>query len=235
MFNSPASPTARQSATYGRPPLSGITLGLLCSLLVHGMLIYGYRFNWPAGAPHAAPAPPAMTVWLKMETPPPAAELPPPPPPLLAEPAVPELPPLRLPPPRVERQAVKPSAPAMTWVPPAATAASITESAKSAAAPASADPPDPFASPSPKEAAKGAPPRFDMEAARRTARAQAHARDPAKEGTPLAQLPEPALKTETPLAREIRQAARGDCKQGQGGLLAPIYWALDKKDHGCKW
>ena len=79
-------------------------------------------------------------------------------------------------------------------------------------------------------------PKFDMNAAREVARANAHLRDPSKEGTALAQFPEPALQTESKLARSIQQAKRRDCKDGiPGGLLAPIYLLMDKKDSGCKW
>ncbi|MEW7848574.1 hypothetical protein AB2N08_07735 [Massilia aurea] len=81
-----------------------------------------------------------------------------------------------------------------------------------------------------------AAPAFDMDAARQVARANANLRDPAKAGTALAQFPEPALQTETPLARSIAGAKRRDCKDGvPGGLLAPIFLLMDKKDSGCKW
>ena len=102
----------------------------------------------------------------------------------------------------------------MTWVAPAAPAA----------------PADPFA-----EQPQGAP-KFDMEAARRSARKVASERDPAKAGTAVGQIPEKPLASETPLARKMSQAARADCKDGiPGGLLAPLLLAMDKKDHGCKW
>jgi len=38
------------------------------------------------------------------------------------------------------------------------------------------------------------------------------------------------------LARQIQNAARPNCKDGiPGGLLAPLYLMMDKKDSGCKW
>ena len=38
------------------------------------------------------------------------------------------------------------------------------------------------------------------------------------------------------LARQIQNAARPQCKDGiPGGLLAPLYLMMDKKDSGCKW
>ena len=79
-------------------------------------------------------------------------------------------------------------------------------------------------------------PRFDMEAARRIARANAHLRDPGKEGTALAQFPEEPLQTESKLARAISKAKRPNCTDGiPGGLLAPLYLMMDKKNSGCKW
>jgi len=87
-----------------------------------------------------------------------------------------------------------------------------------------------------QEADPAPPPRFDMDAARAVARANAHLRDPAKEGTALAQFPEPPLQTESKLARGIAAAKRPNCKDGlPGGLLAPIYLLMEKKDSGCKW
>ena len=81
-----------------------------------------------------------------------------------------------------------------------------------------------------------AAPAFDMDAARQVARANANLRDPSKAGTALAQFPEPPLQTESKLARGIAAAKRPDCKDGlPGGLLAPIYLLMDKKDSGCKW
>jgi hypothetical protein len=75
-----------------------------------------------------------------------------------------------------------------------------------------------------------------MEAARRTARKMANEKDPAKAGTALAQLPDPAIASESKLARDIAGAKRGDCKDGiPGGLLAPLFLLMDKKDSGCKW
>jgi hypothetical protein len=104
----------------------------------------------------------------------------------------------------------------------------------------------PPAAPSPKEhlkvetqpadTAPGAAPRFNLDAARSVARAVANEPDPAKVGTALERLPPPPLQTETKLERAIKAAKRPDCKDGvPGGLLAPIYLMMDKKDSGCKW
>jgi hypothetical protein len=79
-------------------------------------------------------------------------------------------------------------------------------------------------------------PHFDLDAARSVARRVANEPDPAKAGTALERLPPPPLQTETKLERAIKAAKRPDCKDGvPGGLLAPIFLAMDKKDSGCKW
>lgn len=69
---------------------------------------------------------------------------------------------------------------------------------------------------------------FDREAAK------AAARDIAAE---LAPAPEKLRATrDEKLARRIQEAARPNCKDGiPGGLLAPLYLMMDKKDSGCKW
>jgi hypothetical protein len=150
-----------------------------------------------------------ITVWLRPA--PVVQPLPPPPAPLTVQPEPPP-PKKEL---RKERAARKP-APAST---PDATPA------QDAAVQA-----DPFAEPAPQAG------KFDMEAARRSARKVASERDPAKAGTAVGQLPEKPLASETPLARKMSRAARADCKDGiPGGLLAPLLLAMDKKDHGCKW
>jgi hypothetical protein len=79
-------------------------------------------------------------------------------------------------------------------------------------------------------------PRFDPEAARRFARQIANDPDPAKTDTAVGQIPPKPLETETRAARAIAQAKRRDCKDGiPGGLLAPLYLMMDKRDSGCKW
>ena len=95
--------------------------------------------------------------------------------------------------------------------------------------------PDPFLVQQPDTPPEETP-QFDMDAARRIARQNAHLRDPGMEGTALAQFPEAPLQTESKLARGISRAKRANCKDGiPGGLLAPIYLMMDKKDSGCKW
>ncbi|SFU42931.1 hypothetical protein [Pseudoduganella namucuonensis] len=223
---------------YGVARPSGITTGLLISLLLHAMLIYGYRLGGTSRAPALAP-PETMTVWLR--PPPPAPrELPPPPPPLAARPEQPApapAKPRRKPADRPETAAPARQSATMTLVMPPAPAARDQErerEEKPDAKPDTAargDPPDPFAEPAPPAGGK-----FDIEAARRTARKVANERDPAKAGTAVSQFPEKPLASETPLARSMGKAARADCKDGlPGGLLAPLLLLMDKKDSGCKW
>jgi hypothetical protein len=83
-------------------------------------------------------------------------------------------------------------------------------------------------------------PHFDVDAARSMARQMATKLltepDPDKVGTALERLPKPPLQTESKFERAIKSAKRPDCKDGvPGGLLAPIFLAMDKKDSGCKW
>ena len=105
-------------------------------------------------------------------------------------------------------------------------------------------PPQPDATPGaagcvqPCEPAQPEAPRFDAWRRRAgLARQVANDPDPAKAGTALAQLPrEAAGNRNQGGARRSRSAKRRDCKDGiPGGLLAPLYLMLDKKDSGCKW
>lgn len=209
--------TGRYGAPASRP--GGIAVGVAISIVLHLTLLYGTRFGGQARPP-AAQAPETITVWLRPA--PVVQPLPPPSAPLTVETGTP--PPKKPPRERAARKPVPASAPAapataaepgMTWVAPAP------------AQPASGDL---FAEPA------AGPPKFDMDAARRSARKVASERDPARAGTAVGQFPEKPLASETPLARSISQAARADCKDGiPGGLLAPVLLLMDKKDHGCKW
>jgi hypothetical protein len=96
------------------------------------------------------------------------------------------------------------------------------------------------ATPAPPSAPATTTRHFDLDAARSMARGMAtklaNEPDPDKVGTALERLPKPALQTENKFERAIKGAKRADCKDGvPGGLLAPIFLALDKKDSGCKW
>jgi hypothetical protein len=87
-----------------------------------------------------------------------------------------------------------------------------------------------------RESAADAAPRFDPEAARKTARKFANESGPGRTGTALGQIDPQPLRTETPLARAIGSSARRDCRTDMpGGILGPLLLLLDKKDSGCKW
>lgn len=186
-----------------------VVIGVAVSIAVHALFLLAYR-NTNFKTVEVGPAEPrVISVMIARPAPPPP---PPPPEPPLARPtpAAPSAP-----------VAPRSSRPA----PPQAVIA-VPESASPA--------PDPFVVQ--QEDTPEPAPKFDMNAARQTARANAHMRDPSREGTALAQFPEPALQTESRLARGIREAKRPDCKDGlPGGLLAPIYLLMEKKDSGCKW
>ena len=185
-----------------------IVIGVAVSIAVHALFLLAYR-NTTFRTMETGPAEPTV---LSVMIAPPA----PPPPQPLAEP-----------------ETVRPAAPA-TSVPTPPRATRPAAQAVIAVPESSSAEPDPFAVQQ-KETSEPAP-KFDMNAAREVARANAHLRDPSKEGTALAQFPEPALQTESKLARGIREAKRRDCKDGiPSGLLAPIYLLMDKKDSGCKW
>lgn len=185
-----------------------VVIGIAVSLAVHALLLLAYRDTNFKTMQVVPDAPTVISVLLAPPAPPP----PPPPEPPVAR--------------------ATPSAPRASAAPRAARPA-LAQTV--IAVPESAQPePDPFVVQ--QEETTEPAPKFDMNAAREVARANAHLRDPSKEGTALAQFPEPALQTESPLARGIARAKRRDCKDGiPGGLLAPIYLLMDKKDSGCKW
>lgn len=187
-----------------------LVTGVAVSLALHALFVLAYR-NASLVTPVPSPAAP-VTIAVTLA--------PPPPPPLPEPPAAP-----------VEQAA--PAQPIAAMPRPARRA----PPQEVIAVPApSSEQTDPFAVQQPDSPAPAAAPKFDMDAARRIARENAHLRDPAREGTALAQFPEPPLQTESRLSRAIGAAKRGNCKDGlPGGLLAPIYLLMEKKDSGCKW
>lgn len=196
------------------PKGRGIVLGVGVSLLLHGALIYLWRHIQPPVPPDTAPRVESIAVWIR-----PLAAKPPPPPVEVVKPK------------REPKPISKPKLAAARETPTAATAPAsspqaITVVPASPATPAAS--PDTFTQETPK---------FDMEAARKTARKMAGERDPSKVGTAVGQIPDKPLPTETQLARDIAQGKRGDCRTAYAGagLLAPVLMLLDKKDSGCKW
>jgi hypothetical protein len=181
--------------------------GVAISLAVHAVLLFAYRQTLQPAKTDQAPAARSIVVWLR---PPP-----PPPPPV----AVPEPPPPAQPLARAPRPAKARPRPA-----PATDLIAVPDPS-----PGTAEAPDVFT-------VEPAAPRFDRDAALKAAREMANEPDPAKAGTAVAQIPSKPYATETKMARAIASAKRRDCKDGvPGGLLAPIFLMMDKKDSGCKW
>lgn len=207
----------RNGGSGGGQPLPhrrSIALGIAVSLLLHGALITLWRHVQPSVPPDTAPRVESIAVWIR-----PLAAKPPPPPVEVIKPK------------REAKPVSKPKLATARETPVAATAPAaspqaITVVPASPATPAANS--DTFTQETPK---------FDMEAARKTARKMAGERDPAKAGTAVGQIPDKPLQTETRLARDIAQGKRGDCRSAYAGagLLAPVLMLLDKKDSGCKW
>ena len=193
-----------------------IAAGIALSLAAHALLLAIYR--QPTTTLPAAP-PERLTVRLRAATPP----APPPPAPPVA--IVPTKTPAPVP--RAQKPVRKPR-PVIAVAPEKRQSTEETYAVKPAPEPAP-----------PSEPATTTP-HFDLDAARSMARGMAtklaNEPDPDKVGTALERLPKPQLQTESKFERAIKAAKRPDCKDGvPGGLLAPIFLAMDKKDSGCKW
>jgi outer membrane biosynthesis protein TonB len=196
-----------------RKQVNRIAAGIALSVLAHALLLAFYR--QPATTVPAAP-PERLTIRLHAAPPPPA-------PPVEVNPA--EEPPRPIPRAQPPARKTRP----VIAVPVEKRQSTEETYAVKPAPETPAPPPEP------------APTRhFDVDAARSMARGMAtklaNEPDPDKVGTALERLPKPALQTENKFERAIKQAKRPDCKDGvPGGLLAPIFLAMDKKDSGCKW
>ena len=194
-----------QSALPDRKQANRIAAGIALSLAAHALLLAVYR--QPVTTLPAA-APERLTI--RLQAAPPPAEV---------KPA--ETPPV----PRAQRPAKK-TRRVIAVTPEKRQSAEETFTVKPA-------PETPAPVPAPTR-------HFDVDAARSMARGMATKLltepDPDKVGTALERLPKPPLQTESKFERAIKQAKRPDCKDGvPGGLLAPIFLAMDKKDSGCKW
>ena len=182
--------------------------GVGVSAALHVLLIVAYR-NAGTGVPAAVPEPRPLVVFIR----------PPPPPPPPVPPRMQEAPQLQAGP-VAQRSARKPAPQRVIAVPASAQEA----------------PADPFIVQQPDAPAAEAAPTFDMNAAKQTARQLAGQTRLGREGTALAQFPDPPLETESKYAKAISKAKRRNCKDGlPGGLLAPLFLMMDKKDSGCKW
>jgi len=197
-----------------RRQMTRVAAGIAISLAAHALLLSLYREPQSSSLPVTASEP--LTVRLQAA---------PPPPPPVVEP---------------QRASPQPEAQPKAQTKPAP-AARTRAPRRIIAVPAQPETPEekPFTVDTPPVAPAPAPnaePRFNLDAARSTARRVANEPDPAKVGTALERLPPPPLQTETKLERAIKGAKRPDCKDGvPGGLLAPIFLAMEKKDSGCKW
>lgn len=205
--------------TPERRPPPRVAVGIAISLALHALLLFAYRL--PSDTPRQAPK--TMTVWLQPPKPPVAiARIAPPPPP----PEKTASRPRRAPAPAMNRVAA-PDQPAVAASAPTPTPTAAPTSQVITVAPA----PDPlYPDQQPKQ--------FDMNEALKTARKVAKEKDPAKAGTLAAQLEAHPLYAEPAvgeLAKKIDAAKRPDCKNTGAGLLSPLIWLLDKKDHGCKF
>ena len=180
--------------------------GVGVSVALHLLLIVAYR-NTGTVAPTVVPEPAPLVVFIQ----------PPPPPPV---------------PPPVQ------AAPQPSSGPVAQRSARTRAPQRVIAVPASPQqaPADPFIVQQPEAPAAEGERTFDMDAAKQTARSLAAQTRLGREGTALAQFPDPPLETESKYAKAISKAKRRNCKDGvPGGLLAPLFLMMDKKDSGCKW
>lgn len=212
--------TLGEPARLRRP---GMVWGIAVSVALHALLIFGYRLTSPQ-APAELPPKETLTVWL---VPPPR---PPAPVTLQREP-----PPVKQAQPHERDKKVevaRASKPAS-----AETAEEKPSQAITLPAPAPADnPPDPLY---PEQQKQQQAKQFDMNAALKTARKVANEKDPARAGLPVAQLDDHPLypeRTTNELATKMEGAKRKSCLDQPGGnLLTPLFWLLEKKDHGCKF
>lgn len=207
----------RNGGSGGGQPLPqrrSIALGIAVSLLLHGALITLWRHVQPSVPPHTTPRVESIAVWIR-----PLTAKPPPPPVEIIKP---------------KREAKPVSKPKLATARETSAAASAPAASPQAITVVPASPATPAAS---ADTFTQESPKFDMEAARKTARKMAGERDPSKVGTAVGQIPDKPLQTETQLARDIAQGKRGDCRTAYAGagLLAPVLMLLDKKDSGCKW
>lgn len=207
--------------------------GVAVSVVLHLLLIFGYRLSAPKALPELPPKE-TMTVWLMQPKPPAPA-------PVTANIAPPPKPaqPVRKPKETPARAAASPSAPATT--------APATNAAAETPTPQPVTPPTPASAPASNATDPLYPPQqqqqqqqsrqFDMNAALKTARKVANEKDPARAGLPVAQLDDHPLYPEqntNELATKIKGAKRESCLNQPGNLLTPLFWLLEKKDHGCK-
>ncbi|UVW28714.1 hypothetical protein [Massilia sp. H6] len=185
--------------------------GVGVSIALHALLIVAYRHTG-TGVPPDVPDAQPLVVFIR-------------PAPDLADPAPALPPPVQAAPPKqagaLARRSARQAAPARVLALPA---------------PPQQAPADPFMVQQSEAAPAEGERTFDLDAAKQTARQLAGQTRLGREGTALAQFPDPPLETESKYAKAISKAKRPNCKDGlPGGLLAPLFLMMDKKDSGCKW
>jgi hypothetical protein len=219
--------TLGEPAKLRRPKMGW---GIAVSVVLHALLIFGYRLT-PTQAPAELPPREAMTVWLvpppKLPAPTPVAVKPGPPPVKQVQPRERDR--------KVEVEVARASKPA-----PAAAPANTSEDKPSQAItlPTQAQARNQLDPLYPEQQKQQQAKSFDMNAALTTARKVANEKDPARAGLPVAQLDDHPLypeRTATELATKMEGAKRKDCLTQPGNLLTPLFWLLEKKDHGCKF
>ena len=188
-----------------RTPAWRIAAGIVISLLLHLAAMVFLRLPEPRLA--ADPRSWLTQVEVRIVAPPPPTKAPPEPPPALK-------------PERRQAAAGRRARPEQEE----AKSAKAAETAETAPAPQAA----PASTMVLVPAAPGIAQPFDREAAKAAARDIAGELDTSP--------PKVRATRQEKLARQIQNAARPDCKDGiPGGLLAPLYLMMDKKDSGCKW
>jgi hypothetical protein len=205
-------------AATGPHPGRRFATGLAVSILLHALLLLVLRPPAPSVAPDARRWSTPLEIRVQLLPAPPAPITEPAPPPIEQPRAEPRKTERSTEPPRPRRK------------PPEAIYLPAPRTPDTKAEPQPATPTEPT----------DAAPRFDPEAARATARGIASTLDPPKSDAANAQVnrggPRYRETKEQRLGRNINDSARPNCKDGvPGGLLAPLYLMMDKKDSGCKW
>lgn len=195
------------SSPYLAPRRHALMAGLAVSVLLHALLLFYLRLPTTQATPDTRRWTQLLTVRL----------LPAPPPQTAAPTSAPQ-------PPQAPEHQARPRRMAP---------APITAAPRPAPADVSAPPAE---TPTSDTAPQGEP-RVDLNAARATARALA--KDlPTSDNWAADKLARQKALEETEserLGKNIARSARPDCRNGQGGLLAPLIWLMDKKDSGCKF
>jgi hypothetical protein len=193
------------------------------SLILHGLLILGYRYTVPPPVEYVVPTS-RMTVWL--------------------QPLRPTLPPrqtttnlqasagcTRASPVTVDKHTLAKSLRPVPAEPLVSAPAGATEQHSADTQAAAADKASKASNPGDPLHPETATGRFDMQAALKMARKEASRKDPARAAMPVSQLDDHPLYPEqnaSELARNIDSAKRPSCLKG-GSIFSPLIWLMDKR------